>query len=314
MSSTTPPPSYTLLPFTGIQVLHVPADAPTATPVLIVAFNRPEKYNAVTDSLLAELEHVYRLIDADDRVRTVVLTGNGKAFCAGADLEIGFSGIIAHKATEESRASYRDSGGRVALSILHCSKPTIVALNGPAAGFGLTITLPCAIRVACSSAKIALPFSQRGVTFESIASFFLPRILGLGRATHIATTGAAYTASDPLVRGLFSALLPTPQETVEYAVRLAGEIAGNTSVTSTKLMRDMLVWGPTTPEETHRLDSRVFLEVVGGRDNEEGVRSFVEKRRAVFGGRFEREKLGGLYPWWEEGRKAVEEGKGKAKI
>ncbi len=96
-----------------------------------------------------------------------------------------------------------------------------------------------------------------------------------------------------------------------YAVKLAGEVAGNTSVTSTKLMRDMLVWGPGTPEETHRLDSRVFLEVVGGRDNEEGVKSFVEKRKAEFAGGFDREGLKGVYPWWEEGKKVRE---GKAKI
>jgi enoyl-CoA hydratase/carnithine racemase len=103
-----PPSSYSSLPFKDIKVSHVPADSPTATKVLIVAFNRPDKYNAVTERLLTELETVYQLIDQDERVRAIVLTGTGKAFCAGADLQVGFSGLLAHKKSEESIAKYRD--------------------------------------------------------------------------------------------------------------------------------------------------------------------------------------------------------------
>ena len=142
-------------------------------------------------------------------------------------------------------------GGRVALAMTNCTKPTIVALNGPAAGFGFTITFPAAIRVAWSDAKVALPFARRGLTLESCSAFFLPRLLGLARATHLATTGATYSASDPLVSPLFSKLLPTPQATVEYAVELATDIAENTSPTSTKLMRDLLLYSPDTVSYTH---------------------------------------------------------------
>ncbi|KAK4238048.1 3-hydroxypropionyl-coenzyme A dehydratase [Achaetomium macrosporum] len=304
-TATVPPSSYASVPFKDISVSHVPADSPTPTKVLIVAFNRPEKYNAVTEHLLTELEAAYRMIDQDERVRAVVLTGNGKAFCAGADLKVGFSGLLRHKESEEFIARYRDQGGRVALAIAHCTKPTIVALNGPAAGFGFTITFPAAIRVAWADAKVSLPFARRGLTLESCSAFFLPRLLGLARATHLATTGATYAASDPLVSGLFSALLPTPQETVAHAVQLATDIAENTSLTSTKLMRDLLLYCPDTPEETHKLDSRVFISMVGSRDNSEGIESFMKKKKPGFGGSFDREAVP-FWPWWAASREKGE--------
>lgn len=108
MSASTSPLSYSSLPFQDIKVIHVPADSPTATEVLILAFNRPDKYNAVTENLLTELETAYRLIEHDHRVRAVVLTGMGKAFCAGADLRVGFSGLMAHKESPETISKYRD--------------------------------------------------------------------------------------------------------------------------------------------------------------------------------------------------------------
>ncbi|KAL5601520.1 hypothetical protein FOBRF1_009053 [Fusarium oxysporum] len=261
------PASYSSLPFKDITISHVPADSPSATNVLILAFNRPDKHNAVTENLLTELETAYRVIDQDERVRAVVLTGAGKAFCAGADLQVGFSGLMAHKESEESIARYRDQGGRVALAIANCTKPTIVAINGPAAGFGLTVTFPATIRVAWSGAKVALPFARLGLSLESCSAYFLPRLVGLAKAMHIVTTGETYVASDPLVSPLFSKLLPTPEETVAYAVELASNIGEDTSLTSTKLMRDMLLYNSETPEEMHKLDSKVFISLVGSQDN-----------------------------------------------
>lgn len=246
----------------------------------------------------------YSLFSRDDRIRCIILTGKGKAFCAGADLEIGFSEIAAYQKDEPTRRSYRDRGGQVALAISRCAKPTICAINGPAAGFGLTITLPTTIRVASATAKIAMPFSRRGVVMESCAAFYLPRLIGLSKAMHIFTTGKAYPVTDPLVSGLFSKILPTPEETVRYAVELATDIAEDTSILSTKLMRDMMIYAPDTPEGAHLLDSRVFLEMVGSGDNVEGVKSFLEKRKADFkdGGKDEdfQKILGRIdWPWWD---------------
>ncbi|KAL6922906.1 hypothetical protein FSHL1_000178 [Fusarium sambucinum] len=301
MSSTfAAPASYSTLPFKDISVSHVPATCPTVTKVLIVAFNRPEKRNAVTANLLEELESIYRIIDQDERVRAIVLTGKGDAFCAGADLQVGFAPLMAHKESEESMSRYRDQGGQVALAMTNCTKPTIVAVNGPAAGFGLTITLPAAIRVAWSGAKLALPFARLGLTLESCSAFFLPRLIGLANATHISTTGATYLASDPLVKSLFSKLLPTPQETVAYALELATEIADNTSLTSTKLMRDMMLYGPSTPEEMHVLDSKAFISVVGSKDNVAGIKSVMKKTKPEFSGAFDRVSVP-FWPWWKLG-------------
>ena len=183
------------------------------------------------------------------------------------------------------------------MAITRCPKPTIAAVNGPAAGVGMTLLLPTTIRVAWSGAKLAIPFSRRGVTLESVSAFFLPRLIGLSKAMHIATTGGTYRAEDPLVRDLFSKLLPTPEETVAYALEVAGDIAENTSAVSTKLNRDLMLYCPATPEETHRLDSRVFLQIVGSEDNREGVKSFMEKRSADFKGVFKGEDFP-FWPWW----------------
>ncbi|KAI1408928.1 ClpP/crotonase [Hypoxylon sp. FL1857] len=293
------PEAYSSLPFKEISISHVPASSPSVTKVVVLALNRPEKYNAVTGNMLEEMEAAYELFDKDDRVRAIVLTGAGKAFCAGADLQIGFGGLMKSKQDEASMNSFRDSGGRVALAIARCVKPTIVAIDGPAAGVGFTLTLPATIRVAWKDAKVGVPFSRRGLTMESCSAFYLPRLIGLSKALHITTTGATYSASDPLVSDLYSKLLPTPEKTVEYAVELAADIAENTSLVSTKLMRDMMVYCPPTPEAAHVLDSRAFISVVGSPDNVEGIKSFMEKRKPQFKGVINPGDFP-FWPWWNQ--------------
>ena len=195
----------------------------------------------------------------------------------------------------------------MALAITRCPKPTIAAVNGPAAGVGLTLTLPATIRVAWSGAKLAAPFSRRGVTLESVSAFYLPRLIGLSKAMHVATTGATYRADDPLVRDLFSELLPTPEAAVARALEIAADVAENTSEVSTKMNRDLLLYAPASPEGTHRLDSKVFLYMIGSADNKEGVQSFMEKRKAEFSGTLKEEDFP-FWPWWDA------EGNPKAKI
>ncbi|KAK5246691.1 hypothetical protein LTR20_007374 [Exophiala xenobiotica] len=293
----TVPESYTSLDFKEITISHVPPESPAATPVVVLALNRPNKYNAVTGQMLTEIEAAYNLFSQDSRLKAIVLTGTGKAFCAGADLGNGFSGLIAQKKSEEGLNSFRDQGGRVALAISNSIQPTIVAINGPAAGFGLTVTLPATIRVAWKDAKVAVPFARRGLTMESCSAFYLPRLIGLSNTLHLTTTGSTFLASDPLVAGLFSKLLPTPEATISHAIELAQDIAANTSPVSTKLMRDLIVHGPATPEAAHILDSRVFISVVGSQDNVEGMKSFLEKRKPQFNGTLTTKDFP-FWPWW----------------
>lgn len=173
-----------------------------------------------------------------------------------------------------------------------------MAINGPAAGFGITFTLPATIRIACSSAKISFAFARRGLIMEAASSYFLPKLVGMSRALHLVTTGATYTALDPLLSQLFSELLPTPEETVARALAMAAEIAAQTSTVSTKVMRDMMYRGPSTVEEAHLLDSKIFLEMLQSKDTEEGMKSFMQKREPNFKGTM-KEDAPFEWPWWK---------------
>lgn len=166
------PSSYTSLPFKEIRVTHVPDSSPEPTPVLVVTLYRPKNHNAFTGTMMAELEHVFTLIDVDDRIKCAIVTGQGRMFCAGADLSVGFVG------GQEDPRVHRDGGGRVALAIHRCRKPIIGALNGSAVGIGITMTLPMSIRIAYEGAKIGFVFARRGIVMEACSSFFLPRLIG----------------------------------------------------------------------------------------------------------------------------------------
>ncbi|KAI1936259.1 hypothetical protein LOZ66_004717 [Ophidiomyces ophidiicola] len=253
-----------------------------------------------------ELATVFAMADTDDRVKAIVLTGAGdRAFCAGADLELGFpkgAGKDGHinRGDVERAKDHRDTGGRVALAIHRCRKPTIAALNGAAVGIGITMTLPATIRLAPADAKVGFVFARRGLVMEAVSSFFLPRLIGHARAVHVVTTGAVYPAAHPLLRDLFSEILPDADQTLRRALELAADIAQNTSTVATALMRDMMFRGPASPEATHLLDSAVIYSLFGSRDNEEGVRSFFEKRPPRFTASVTNpDDLPSVYPWWD---------------
>lgn len=176
MSSNPPqiplPESYNALPFKEIRLSHVPENAPTPTPIILITLYRPTKYNAFTGTMMSELVEAFTLIDVDPRVKCAIVTGHGRMFCAGADLETAFKG------GEEAVAEHRDGGGRVALAVQRCRKPVIGALQGSAVGIGITMTLPMSIRIAWEGAKIGFVFARRGLVMEACSSYYLPRLIG----------------------------------------------------------------------------------------------------------------------------------------
>lgn len=190
-------------------------------------------------------------------------------------------------------------GGRVSLAMLHCSKPTIVAIQGAAVGVGITMCLPAAIRIAYTKAKIGFVFSRRGTIMEACSSYFLPRLIGYSRAIHVTTTGSIYPADDPLISTLFSELCSSPELTLTRALALADEIAKNTSTVSTKIMRDMIYRGADSAEGAHLLDSRLIHSMFSSRDNVEGIQSFLQKRPAEFKDQLP-ENAPAPYPWWHQ--------------
>ncbi|OJD35726.1 enoyl-hydratase isomerase family protein [Diplodia corticola] len=285
------PQSYAALPFRDIKLSHHPASSPTPTPVVVVTLHRPGRHNAFTPTMMEELERTFALVDADDRVRCVVVTGHGSVFCAGADLDLGFVG------GKEKINDHRDGGGRVVLAIHRCRKPVIGALQGAAVGVGITMTLPMAIRVAHRDAKVGFVFARRGLVMEACSSYFLPRLIGHSRAAHLTTTGAVYRAGDPLLGPLFTELCDRPGDVLPRALAVAGDVVANTSVVSTNLMKELMWRDAGSAEAQHLLDSRILYELFSSKDNKEGVQSFLEKRPPKFSDTMENDAPA-AYPWW----------------
>ncbi|KAF8250035.1 ClpP/crotonase [Wilcoxina mikolae CBS 423.85] len=279
------PVDYSSLKFKTIAVSASPA-------IATVTLNRPSRLNAFTKEMTLELETIFGLLSEDERVRVVVLTGAGSAFCAGADLS------AATLTTPLAPKDHRDEGGRVSLSIYRCKKPVIAAINGHAVGIGITMTLPCTIRITHSSAKIAFPFVGRGLVPEAASAWFLPRLIGLSRASHILTTGETLPAGDKLLEGLFSEVLAKPEDVLLRAYSIAEKIATQASAVSAYLVKAMLFHTPSTPEETHLLDSRLLGELYNGPDKQEGVDAFLQKRAPNFTASVEKD-LPLNVPWWQ---------------
>jgi enoyl-CoA hydratase/carnithine racemase len=269
--------------------------------VATVTLNRPQKLNAVTTVLLQELVEAFDQADADDAVRAVIVTGAGRAFCAGADLS---AGTRAFDGAERGRPAvdgeHRDGGGLVTLRIYDMKKPVIAAINGPAVGFGVTMTLPMDIRIASSAARIGFVFSRRGVVPEACCTWFLPRLVGMQRAAEWVYTGRVFGAEEALAGGLVSRVV-APEALLPAAIALAREIADNTSAVSVALARQMMwkLLGADHPIEGHRLDSRGMDWTGRSADAREGIASFLEKRPPRFPLKPSRD-MPPFYPWWSE--------------
>jgi enoyl-CoA hydratase/carnithine racemase len=250
--------------------------------ILTITLNRPERLNAWTQTMFGELMEAFDRADADDEVRAVVVTGAGRAFCAGADLERGGQ-TFTKRDHEDPDSIPRDSGGRLTLRIFESTKPVIAAINGPAVGIGATMTLPMDVRLAADTARIGFVFVRRGIVPEACSSWFLPRVVGISRAMEWVATGRVFDAREALEGGLVRSLHPQT-ELLDAATTLAREIADNTAPVSVALARRML-WGMLGAEHpmlAHRADSRGMLYRGRSADAAEGIAAFLEKRAAAF--------------------------------
>jgi enoyl-CoA hydratase/carnithine racemase len=283
------------------QIAYAVADR-----VATITLDRPDRLNAFTVTMQRELCAAIDEIDADPEVRAVVVTGRGRGFCAGADLgggERAFDasgdpeGVIVARQPDGRR---RDEGGLVALRFFGCTKPVIGAINGPAVGVGVTMTLPFDVRLASESAKFGFVFARRGLVPEACSSWFLPRVVGISRAMEWCATGRVFGAEEALEGGLVRRVLPA-DDLLPAAYAMAAEIAATTSAVSVTLTRAMLwrMLGAPHPIDAHRVDS-AFIDALGqGADVREGVASFLAKRDPDFPGRVPAD-LPPTYPWWED--------------
>jgi enoyl-CoA hydratase/carnithine racemase len=243
--------------------------------VLTITLNRPERLNAFTPTMGRELIEAFDRADADDDVRAIIVTGEGRGFCAGADLAAGGE-TFDWRGRQEADEIPRDGGGQVALRIFDLTKPVIAAINGAAVGVGITMTLPMDIRLAADGARIGFVFSRRGIVPEACSSWFLPRIVGISQAVEWVATGRVFTAAEALTGGLVRSVHPEA-ELLDAARALAGEISDNAAPVSVALAR-RLMWtmlGAEHPMIAHRADSRAMFARGQSDDAREGVTSFL---------------------------------------
>lgn len=269
--------------------------------VATITLDRPEQLNAFTGTMMREMVDAFDRIDADDDVRVVIVTGAGRGFCAGADLSGGGDTFAAGGSDVATKVEGvpRDGGGIVTLRIFECTKPVIAAINGPAVGVGVTMTLPMDIRLASENAKFGFVFARRGIVPEACSSWFLPRLVGISQATEWCYTGRVFGPQEAqagrLVRSVHA-----PDDLLPAARAIAKEIVDNTAPVSVALTRQMLwrLLGADHPMEAHRVDSRGIASRGKSADSREGVVSFLEKRPPAFPVKVS-DGLPDIFPDWE---------------
>jgi len=271
--------------------------------ILTITLNQPEKMNAQNAVSCMELIKAFDAADKDDEVRVVIVTGAGRAFCAGADLSDDsnketFYDRFTGKADTQPR---RDDGGVVCLRIYDMKKPLIAAINGAAVGFGITLTLPMDVRIAAKTARMGFVFARRGIIMDGAATWFLPRLVGMGVAAEWVYSGRVFNAQEAYEKRLISELLE-PDELIPRARQIASEIARNSSAISVALCRQ-LMWkmlGADHPMQAHMLESKALNWMYGVGDAKEGVMSFLEKRPPNFPMKASTD-MPDFYPWWQPG-------------
>ncbi len=278
--------------------------------ILTLTLNRPEHLNSFTVEMANELIDAFNRASDEDEVRAIVVTGEGRAFCAGMDLTAAGNvfGLdeeltptmedMEHKLDDPQMiASVRDTGGRVTLAIYDCKKPVIAAINGAAVGIGATMTCAMDIRLASEHARIGFVFNKIGITPEACSSWFLPRIVGISQALEWVYTGDILKADEALAGGFVKAVLPA-DKLLEEAYRIAGRIAQHSPV-AIALTRQMMYRNAAQdhPLEAHKVDSLAIF-YASQNSGKEGVASFLEKRAPVFTDKASTD-MPAFYPWWE---------------
>jgi len=278
-----------------------------ADSVMTITLDRPEAMNAFTLTMLREMHSAFDRADTDDDVRAVIVTGEGRAFCAGADLSAGGDGAFDYAALDHSDAKpsgttgeVRDGGGILTLRIFRSLKPVIAAINGAAVGVGATMTLPMDIRLATEHAKFGFVFAARGIVPEACSSWFLPRLVGISKAAEWCYTARVFPAVEALDAGLVRSL-HAPDDLLPAAREIAAEIAANSAPVSVALSR-MMLWrmlGASHPMEAHRIDSRAVNYTGASADAREGIGAFLQKRPAEWSMSVN-DDMAPFVPWWDE--------------
>ena len=264
--------------------------------IFTITINRPDKLNALNLTMIRELIDAFDQADADDAARAIIVTGAGRAFCAGADLSLG-GGTFDREARADrppvpngpdgkpdlSHDSARDGGGRMTLRMFNCRKPVIAAVNGAAVGIGVTMLLPMDARIASSEARFGFVFSQRGIVPEAASSFFLPRLVGIAQALDWCYSGRVFGPEEALAGRLVSRVV-APEDLIPAARALARSYINATAPVSVALIRQMMwrMLGASHPMEAHRIDSKAMFHRGRSADVKEGITSFLEKRPAKF--------------------------------
>lgn len=281
------------------QIIVTKADG-----IATITLNRPEKMNAYTRTMGAEIMAAMDDIDADDGCRAVIFTGSGeRAFCAGADLTPDDGGqVFASGEQVESLSDprVRDGGGLLTLRLFESKKPLISACNGVAVGVGATMQLAMDIRLASDTARYGFVFARRGIVPEAASSWFLPRIVGISQALEWCYSGRVFDAAEAKAGGLVRSV-HAPGELLSAAEALAREIADNTSAISVAMTRAMMwrLMSADHPMEAHKIDSRAIYRLSRGKDAAEGIASFLEKRSPRYPGKVSAD-MPDFYPWWDE--------------
>jgi enoyl-CoA hydratase/carnithine racemase len=268
--------------------------------LMVVTLNRPEKLNAYTGQMGAEITDAFQRADANDDVRAVIVTGSGRAFCAGADVSGGAASFdTSGKHGAGVFAAPKPGSGRFVEAFFNCRKPSIAAINGPAVGVGITMTLPMDVRIAAKGAKIGFIFARRGLVPEAGSAWFLPKLVGLPQSLRWCLSGRTFDADEARQGGLVSEVVE-PADLLNRAKEIAREMTDATSAVAIALTRQML-WrfaGAPAPFELLGIDKPMSIERGGHADVREGVAAFLEKRPPSFPGKVSQD-MPSMYPWWE---------------